>query len=94
MCAFEEEINYKKPQKKPHMIKVLFSGRYFSDKLNETMEIVFLLQCNLYRKKYEKYNNIHLLTGYEGRALLLSPRYQLLSEARPRTIVYTEGTIL
>jgi hypothetical protein len=39
------------------MIKVLFSGRYFSDKLNETMEIVFLLQCNLYRKKYEKYNN-------------------------------------
>ena len=50
MCAFEEEINYKKNPKKPHMIKVLFSGRYFSDKLNETMEIVFLLQCNLYRK--------------------------------------------
>jgi hypothetical protein len=26
-------------------------------------------------------------------ALLLSPRYQLLSEATPRTIVGTEGTI-
>jgi hypothetical protein len=26
-------------------------------------------------------------------ALLLSPRYQLLSEAMPRTIVGTEGTI-
>jgi hypothetical protein len=27
------------------------------------------------------------------KALLLSPRYQLLSEATPRTIVGTEGTI-
>ena len=57
MCAFEEEINFFK-NKKNHVIKVLFTGeQYFSDKLNETMEIVFLLQSNLYRKKYEKYNN-------------------------------------
>ena len=44
MCAFEEEIDLKKTPKK-HVIKVLFTGeQYFSDKLNETMEIVFLLQ--------------------------------------------------
>ena len=59
MSAFEEEINLSKKQKY-HVIKVLFTGeQYFSDKLNETMEIVFLLQQNLYRKKYEKYNNLY-----------------------------------
>jgi hypothetical protein len=37
---------------------VLFTGEYyFSEKFNEIMEIVFLLQYNLYRKKYEKYDN-------------------------------------
>ena len=35
-------------------------NQYFSDKLNETMEIVFVLQYNLYRKKYEKYNKINI----------------------------------
>ena len=40
-----------------------------------------------------RYNIIYLLTGYEGYALLLSPRYQLFSEATPRTIVGTEGTM-
>ena len=57
MCAFEEEINLKKTSTGEQSF-VLFTGeQYFSDKLNETMEIVFLLQSNLYRKKYEKYNN-------------------------------------
>jgi hypothetical protein len=38
-------------------------------------------------------NSIHLLTGMRVIALLLSPRYKLFSEATPRKIVGTEGTI-
>jgi hypothetical protein len=53
-----------------HVLKVLFTGEYyFSDKLNETMEIVFLLQYNLYRKKYEKYNNIYHYSSYKKLSL-------------------------
>ena len=40
-----------------------------------------------------KFNSIHLLTGYECNSTLLSPRYQLFSEATPRKIVGTDGTI-
>ena len=57
MYTFEEEI--KKIQNKQKTF-VLFTGeQYFSDKLNEAMEIAFLLQKKLYRKKYEKYNQIN-----------------------------------
>jgi hypothetical protein len=38
------------------------------------------------------WNNIYLLTGYEGIASLLSPRHWLLTSASPRSIVKVEGT--
>jgi hypothetical protein len=50
MCAFEEEIIFLSKKNKCYSPAgeqsfVLFTGEwYFSDKSNETMEIVFLLQ--------------------------------------------------
>jgi hypothetical protein len=40
-----------------------------------------------------RYSIIQLFTGYRVISLLLYPRYQLLSEATPSTIVGTDGTM-
>jgi hypothetical protein len=59
--TFKNHIHNKKEiqDQYPRENEVLFTGEYyFSDKLNETMEIVFLLQYNLHRKKYGKYTTI------------------------------------
>jgi hypothetical protein len=67
MCAFEEEIKKNLNQKK-HVIKVLFTGRWIVICAIHRWIVLFrqiewnygnsiVMQYNLYRKKYEKFNN-------------------------------------
>ena len=79
MFAFEEEINLKK-NKKIHVIKVLFTGRWIVIRAIHWWIVlfrqiewnygnIFLLQYNLYRKKYEKYNNTIYLSHWISKAI-------------------------
>ena len=51
------------------------------------------LYGRLFTGLYFQVNSIHLLTGYEGNSTFIVPKVPTFSDARPRKIVGTEGTI-